>query len=136
MKHRTTFLGFLVVGLFSAAILFAGCVGFSSGGGRTEQGPGDVTEGKPGAPGADGVYEGTARGHRGLIRVKVRVEEGSITEIDIVDSGEDQFVGGAAMEELLEQVLIYNTTDLDAVSGATESSEGFLSAVENAILSP
>jgi fumarate reductase flavoprotein subunit len=62
------------------------------------------------------------------------MEAGSIAEISVIDSGEDPFVGGAAIDELLETVLTHNTTDLDAVSGATESSEGFLAAVENAIM--
>jgi fumarate reductase flavoprotein subunit len=81
----------------------------------------------------DGVYEGSARGHRGNIHVQVRMEGGSIAQIDIIDSGEDQFVGGAAIEELLELALIYNTADLDAISGATESSEGFLAALADAL---
>ena len=80
------------------------------------------------------VYEGTAQGYRGPIRVQVRLNEGSITEIVIVDSEEDNFVGGAAMEELIDMVIMYNTADIDAVSGATESSRGFLKAVENAIM--
>jgi len=82
------------------------------------------------------VYEGTADGYRGQIRVQVRLNEGSITEIVIIDSEEDVFVGGAAMEELLDTVILYNTTDVDAVTGATESSRGFLEAVENAIMNP
>jgi uncharacterized protein with FMN-binding domain len=83
---------------------------------------------------AANVYEGTALGYRGPIRVLVRVSDGSITEIEIVESEEDAFVGGAAMEELLDMVILYNSTDIDAVSGATESSRGFLEAVENAIM--
>jgi uncharacterized protein with FMN-binding domain len=81
----------------------------------------------------DGVYEGSAPGHRGTIHVRVHMEGGSIAQIDIIDSNEDQFVGGAAIEELLELALIYNTADLDAVSGATESSEGFLAALADAL---
>lgn len=80
------------------------------------------------------LYEGTGAGYRGPIRVNVRMNEGYITEIIIVDSGEDRFVGGAAIEELIDTVIAYNTTDIDAVSGATETSRGFLEAVENAIL--
>jgi uncharacterized protein with FMN-binding domain len=80
------------------------------------------------------VYEGTAQGYRGPIMVQVRVNDGSITEIIIVDSEEDRFVGGAAIEELIDMVIQYNTTDIDAVTGATESSRGFLKAVENAIM--
>ena len=37
------------------------------------------------------------------------------------------------MEELLEAVLETGSTDLDAVSGATFSSAGFLEAVEDAL---
>ena len=83
---------------------------------------------------ADGVYEGAGQGYRGSIRVQVRMEGGSIASIEIIDSDEDYAVGGAAMEELLDMIITYNTTDIDAVSGATETSRGFLEAVENAIL--
>jgi len=82
----------------------------------------------------DGIYEGTGRGYRGSIRVLVRMEGGSIAVIEIIDSDEDPAVGGAAMEELLDLIIAYNTTDIDAVSGATETSRGFLEAVESAIL--
>ena len=82
----------------------------------------------------DGVYEGAGQGLRGPIHVQVHMSGGNITEIDIVESGEDRFVGGEAIEELLELVIEYNTTDIDVISGATESSRGFLEAVENAIM--
>jgi uncharacterized protein with FMN-binding domain len=80
------------------------------------------------------IFEGVGQGFRGPISVQVRMSEGSITEIEIVDSMEDRFVGEAAMEELIDLVIMYNTVDVDAVSGATETSEGFLEAVRNAIL--
>jgi uncharacterized protein with FMN-binding domain len=129
MKTKSLFARFLsaAAGLLIVSILSAACAGFNA--------PGRTGQNRR-MRSADGVYEGTARGRRGPIRVRVRLEAGSIVEIDIADSSEDQFVGGAAMEELLELVLTYNTTDLDAVSGATESSDGFLAAVENAILVP
>jgi uncharacterized protein with FMN-binding domain len=38
-----------------------------------------------------------------------------------------------AMGELLELVLDYQSTGLDAISGATESSAGFLAAVDDAL---
>ena len=80
------------------------------------------------------ILEGTGMGYRGPIHVRLRVNGETITEID-VDSMEDRFVGGAAIEELIDLVIEYNSTDVDAVSGATETSKGFLSAVENAIIS-
>ena len=75
-------------------------------------------------------------GYRGIIRVRVGVEGGRISEITVVESSEDGAVGGAAMEELADLVLMYNTTELDAVSGATETSRGFLAAIEHAIMGP
>jgi len=80
------------------------------------------------------IFEGVGQGFRGPISVLVRMSDGSITEIEIVDSEEDRFVGGVAMEELIDLVIMYNSTDVDAISGATETSEGFLKAVRNAIL--
>jgi len=83
----------------------------------------------------DRVYEGSAFGYRGPIYVQVRLSDGSISEITVVDSDEDHFVGGAAMEELIETVTELNSTDVDTVSGATITSKGFLEAVRNAIMS-
>jgi len=80
------------------------------------------------------ILEGIGQGFRGPIAVQVRLNGSGITDIEIVDSVEDRFVGGTAIEELLDLVIMYNSTDIDAVSGATESSEGFLEAVRNAIL--
>jgi len=106
--------------LFLAVILFlfaAGCVAL--GGSKVASGE---------------TYEGTGQGYRGPIRVLVRVSGGSITEIVVTDSVEDRFVGGAAIEQLIDMVIEYNATDIDVISGATESSKGFLEAVENAIM--
>ena len=80
------------------------------------------------------VYEGEAMGYRGIIRVRVGMENGIITEITVLESHEDRAVGGAAIEELTDMVMMYNSTEIDAVSGATETSKGFLEAIENAIL--
>jgi len=81
------------------------------------------------------VYEGSSIGYRGTIHVQVKMSGGSISEITIVDSDEDRFIGGAAMEELIETMIELNSTDIDAVSGATITSKGFLEAVRNAIMS-
>jgi len=81
-------------------------------------------------------YEGAAMGYRGMIHVRVGMENGAITEITVIESAEDPAIGGAAIEELTDLVLMYNTTEIDAVSGATETSRGFLKGVENAIFSP
>ena len=119
MKHF-----FILSGLVLALVLFSGCAGLKP-------------ENRPEEKQADGVYdvyEGAAHGYRGIIRVRISMREGAITEITVVESREDRAVGGEAMEELTDLVLMYNTTEIDAISGATETSRGFLTAVENAIM--
>ena len=102
--------------VLSLAIM-AGCAGLSSG---NRDDPGEF-------------YEGFGEGYRGPIRLRVRIGPGGdIRGIEILDHGEDPLVGGYALEELLEAVLSAGSTDIDAVSGATESSAGFLEAVEDA----
>jgi uncharacterized protein with FMN-binding domain len=105
---------FVLSGLALAALLVVACMSL-----RAESGD---------------YYEGSAMGYRGEIRVRVGYEKGAITEINVIESSEDRAVGGAAIEELTDLVLMYNTTELDAVSGATETSKGFLEAIENAIM--
>jgi uncharacterized protein with FMN-binding domain len=78
--------------------------------------------------------EGSAMGYRGEIRVRVAYTQGAVMDITVIESSEDRAVGGAAIEELTDLVLMYNTTEIDAVSGATETSKGFLEAIENAIM--
>jgi uncharacterized protein with FMN-binding domain len=83
----------------------------------------------------DGEYEGTGQGLRGPVVIRLRLEAGILTGIEIVGHEDDEFTGGPAMEELAELVLEHNGPDgIDAVSGATESSAGFLAAVEDALV--
>lgn len=79
-----------------------------------------------------GEFEGSAKGYGGDINVKVTMDKGVITAID-VDQKETGAVGGAGLERIKEEVIAKNTTDLDNISGATISSAAFLSAVKNAI---
>jgi fumarate reductase flavoprotein subunit len=77
-------------------------------------------------------YDGYGEGYRGQIHVTVWFEAGSMVDIAIEDT-EDARIGGVALAELRERVLEVQSTELDAVSGATESSVGFLAAVDDAL---
>ena len=80
-----------------------------------------------------GIYEGYGEGFRGLIHVRVQVSVAGIDDIEILSHEESSYPGTAAMEELLEGILETGSTELDAVSGASFSSRGFLDAVEDAL---
>ena len=108
----------LFAGILTAIILFPGCLG-----------SGSVRK----AGYTPGIYEGTGRGYRGSIHVQVQLSAAGIEDIVITGHRESAYPGVAAMEELLEAVLETGSTDLDAVSGATLSSNGFLEAVEDAL---
>ena len=80
-----------------------------------------------------GSYEGMGSGYRGPVVVQVQISPAGIEDIVIISHRETPYPGAAAMEELLDLVLETGSTDLDAVSGASCSSRGFLEAVENAL---
>jgi fumarate reductase flavoprotein subunit len=80
-----------------------------------------------------GFYEGTGEGFMGPIHLMVQVDATRILGIEILEHHEDNLVGGTAMEELTELILDSGSTDVDGISGATESSAGFLAAVEEAL---
>ena len=80
-----------------------------------------------------GLYEGIGQGYRGPILVEVQLSPAGIEDITITGHEESIYPGLAAMEELLDAILETGSTDVDAVSGATFSSRGFLDAVEDAL---
>ena len=108
----------IICSILTLAALSAGC-----------RGSGFIRE----AAYTPGIYEGTGRGFRGPIYVRVQVSAAGIEDITITGHEEGIFPGVSAMEELLESVLESGSTDLDAVSGATFSSRGFLDAIEEAL---
>ena len=117
----------MTAGLLSALTAVSGCLGGPGYNNSRGQIAGRFVRYAP------GFYEGFGDGYRGPVHVLVRTNSGGILGIEILGHGDDPEVGGAAMEELLELVLEANSTELDAVSGATESSSGFLAAVEDAL---
>ncbi len=82
----------------------------------------------------DGVYTGTGAGYGGTITVQVTIKDGKIADIQIVSHSET----GSYLERaktLLQKIMDNNsTTGVNAVSGATRSSNGIFDAV-NACLS-
>lgn len=80
----------------------------------------------------DGTYTGSADGFSGKIKVKVRIKNGKIKKITILShSDTEEYMNKA--KALTKRIVSAQNTDLDAVSGATYSSNGILKAVENAL---
>lgn len=78
-------------------------------------------------------YDGAAQGFAGEIKVSVFVEGDTITDITYQTEGETPSIGGSAIKALRTKILKTQNTQIDAISGATYSSRGFLEAVNNAL---
>lgn len=81
----------------------------------------------------DGVHEGIGKGFKGDIKLSVKVENGNIIGIDIVEIHETASIGDVAVEEMIEKIIAEQSTEVDVVSGATGSSKGTIEAVEVAL---
>ncbi len=83
-----------------------------------------------------GTYEGEEDGFGGSkapIHVKVTLSDDAIESIEYTADGETPTVGGAAIPQLVDDVLAAQSTQIDGISGATISSTGFLAAVNEAL---
>ena len=80
-----------------------------------------------------GIYEGAGKGMHGVIVVKVEFDKNAIAHIEITENNETPVISDYAIEKIPAAILNSQSTEVDAVSGATESSEGIKRAVEDAI---
>ena len=82
---------------------------------------------------ADGVYSGSGSGFRGETSVSVTVENGAIMSIQVTDTSDDERYFSRAETTVISEIIAGQTPDVDAVSGATYSSNGIMEAVANAL---
>lgn len=81
---------------------------------------------------ADGVYKGSATGFSGPVTVAVTIMDKKITSIDILSSTDDEAFFNRA-KSVIDRIISSQSLDVDAVSGATYSSNGIIGAVKNAL---
>ncbi|MGI6192452.1 MAG: FAD-dependent oxidoreductase, partial [Christensenellales bacterium] len=79
-----------------------------------------------------GTYTGTAKGYNGNVVLSVTFSKDAITGIEIVEQKETDHVGVPAFDILFKDIMDYTSTGVDAVSGATFTSNAVLTAVEDA----
>ena len=81
----------------------------------------------------DGECFGKASAYNGNVEVKVTISGGKITAIDIVKTKDDEEYFFDAQKKVIPEILEKQSTDVDAVAGATTSSEGIAHAVQKAL---
>ena len=78
------------------------------------------------------TFEGVGTGNGGDIKVSVTVEDGKITGIDVLEQNETPGICDAAFAQIPEAIIASQSLAVDTVTGATNSSNGILAAVEAA----
>lgn len=81
----------------------------------------------------DGTYEGSGIGFGGTIRVSVTISGGKIISISILEAEGETASYLASAKGVISRVIAQQSPNVDAVSGATYSSNGIIQAVQNAV---
>ena len=92
------------------------------------------TEAQPeGALFTPGTYESSEQGLFVPVKVQITVSENEITNVLIDATGETPELGGAAASKLAEEILNQQTPNVDALSGATVTSQAIIKAATAAL---
>ena len=82
----------------------------------------------------DGTYTASAHGCLSDVAVTVTITGGKVTDVDIDASGETPELGGNAAAALAEQLTeTGTTTGVDAVAGATMTSDAVFTAMDDCL---
>ena len=80
-----------------------------------------------------GTYTAVSTGFKGDIEVSVTVSEDKIENIEVLNHHETNGIGSEAMPYMSENMLKYQTVNVDSCAGATVTSAGFRMAVKDAL---
>ncbi len=78
-------------------------------------------------------YIGVAQGMGGDVKLKATVQDGKITDIEVLEHNETPNIGDTALEKLTEQAKSLGTAEVDSISGATTTSRAFKEALADAL---
>ena len=96
-----------------------------------------TTDGSTGSASAVTVTGSSADTRWGPVQVQVTVENGTITDVTVVDypteNGKDRQINARAVPVLVQETLDAQSADIDMVSGATVTSEGYLESLQSAL---
>lgn len=114
---------FLLIGLICGAVYLKNVADYKRTIGETTFDEIDI------ADVSDGIYIGEYDVNFIYAKVEVTVEDGEIVSINILEHRHER---GKAAEKVIEKIIEEQKIDVDAVSGATNSSTVIKKAVENA----
>lgn len=80
-----------------------------------------------------GTFKGTAEGKNGDVTVEVTLKNGEITNVEVTDQQETKGIADPALEKVPQEIVDAGTPNVDAVSGATVTSNAIMNAVKDAL---
>ena len=108
-------------------------------------GPGTTSSGTTSGTTTDGgttagavtVTGSSASTRWGPVQVEITVEDGTITDVTVVEyptgNGKDRQINARAIPLLVQETLDAQSADIDMVSGATVTSQGYLQSLQSAL---
>ena len=81
----------------------------------------------------DGIYNGSAIGYNGRLKVSVTVQDGRISDLALKSCVDDEPYVSRAVDGIFQKVLSDGSLQVDTVSSATSTSEALLKAIEDAL---
>lgn len=85
-----------------------------------------------GASYEDGTYLGEAEG-MDTLKVEVTVTDGKISNVEVTEQNETEGFAEPALEQIPDAIVEKNSTDVDAIAGATVTSNAIKEAVDQAL---
>lgn len=119
-EKYSSFLMYITISALFIGSILSGCAQTQVIGGRLDH-----------AKLKDGTYQGSYRGGPNKASVQVTIQEGNIVDIEILEH--QAWRGGIAEATIIERIIAGQSTKVDAVSGATNSSRVIMNAVQKAI---
>lgn len=122
----------VVMSMLLVVMLFTGCSGNSD---LNSQGnsPEQANQSEEGNSFKAGVYTAEAKGNNGAVKVEVAFSEAEITSVKVIEHSETQGLGDTALEQISKEIVDGQTLAIDAVSGASNSTQAILTAVEDCV---
>ncbi len=81
----------------------------------------------------DGAWQGAAEGVHGSVVLTVTVARGRITAVTVDQQQEAAGISDAAFARIPQEIIRKQSTQVDAVTGATLSSKAIMAAADNAL---
>lgn len=79
-----------------------------------------------------GTFTGTSTGMQGPVTVEMTVENNEITKVEVTECHETASIASVALERIPAQMVEYQTTTVDSVTGATLASNAIMRAATSA----